>query len=75
MAMRFGNLLDEFVDTGSQPIDLLAEHVDLIEEHACELGVVLVEATGECLAESRALRAHLPEGEIGKDLRVPLAGG
>ena len=74
MATRFGNLLEEFIDTGSQPIDLLAESVDLIEEHACELGVVLVEATGECLAQGRALRTHLPESEIGKDLRVPLAG-
>ena len=40
VAVRFGNLLDELFDTGSQPIDLLTEHVDLIEEHACEFGMV-----------------------------------
>jgi hypothetical protein len=74
VAVRFGNLLDELVDTGSQPIDLFAEHVDLIEEHASEFGMVLVEATGECLAQRRALRAHLPESEIGNGLRVPIAG-
>src|SRR5580658_264452 len=66
----FGNLFDELVDTDSQPIDLLVERVDLVEEQARELGVMGVESARQGFSQRHTLRAQLAESKLGKDLRI-----
>jgi hypothetical protein len=68
-----GDLPDEVLDAGGETLDLVAQGVDLVEEHPGELSMVGVEASGERLFERGGLLAHLAEGHVGENLGIALA--
>lgn len=61
-----GDVANEFLGTSVKPIDLLCEVVDLAEQDIGELGVMLIEAAGECLDQSGVLDAQSSFGEVGE---------
>src|SRR6478752_4309963 len=69
-----GDLRDQRLDPEGERVDLRREGVDLVEQHPCELGVVVVEAAGQRLDERSALDSHALACELGEQLRVALAG-
>jgi hypothetical protein len=69
-----GDRPDQLLDVGAQHLDLLSQGVDLVEQYPKELGVVLVEAAGQRLEESRPLDSHPPLGQRRERLRITLAG-
>ena len=71
--MRGGDLGDQLVDAAREQVGLRGERVDLVEQHLGELGVEVVEATGESLDERGVLLAHLSARELGEDARVTLS--
>jgi len=54
--------------------DLRVEEVDVGEDRADPQPVVLIEMTGQGLAQRRDLLAHLPARELGQDVGIGFAG-
>jgi hypothetical protein len=69
-----GDLGDQLARAGGQLVDLPGQGVDLVQEHAGELGVVVLELPVQGLGEFLALGAHLADGQVREGLRVPLPG-
>ena len=65
---------DALVDAGRQWLDFEREGIDGVEQHLCQLGVVLVEAAGEGFFEGAMLVAHLASREASQDCGVALSG-
>ncbi len=55
-------------------LDLGVQGVDLVEQHAGRLGVVVVEAAGEGLEQGSAFGPHSSLGHLGEHARITLAG-
>jgi hypothetical protein len=63
-----------FLDPLGDPLDLGGQHVDLVQEHLGDLGVVVVEEPGQRLDERRVLGAHPAARRPGRHLGVPFTG-
>lgn len=63
---------DELLDAVIEPIHLLAERVDLVEQHPHQFGVMGVEAAGQRLDERVVLAAQPAQCQLGQHLRVTL---
>ena len=71
--MGGGNVGDDLLGPGVEPLDLGGEAVDLAEQNVGEFAVVLVEAAGECLDQGSAFDAQPSFGQLGEHGRVTLA--
>jgi len=65
-----GNVGDDLLGSGVEPLDLGGEAVDLAEQNVGELGVVLIEAAGEGLDQGRILDPQPSFGQLREYARV-----
>ena len=68
--MGGGNVGDDLLGSGVEPLDLGGEAVDLAEQNVGELGVVLIEAAGEGLDQGRILDPQPSFGQLREYARV-----
>jgi hypothetical protein len=61
------------VDAGGERIDLGGQAVDLVEQHAGQLSVMVVELAGQRLDEPVVLGPHPPACQPGEHPRVALS--
>lgn len=65
---------DQLVDAHVQGGDVSGEGVDAAQHAGAEEGVVVVEVSGQRLAQLRELDPHPAVGEVGEHARVTLPG-
>jgi hypothetical protein len=63
--LRFGHRREELFGSFGQPIDLDRQGVDLIEQHAGDLGMVVIEASGERFDQGGPFGLHPTPRELG----------
>jgi hypothetical protein len=69
-----GDLGDQLGGAGGKLVDLPGQGVDLVQEHAGELGVVVLELPVQGLGELLALGPHLADRQVRDRPWVTLAG-
>jgi hypothetical protein len=69
-----GELRDEFVDPNGEPVDLPGQCVVVVQQHTGQLGVVLIEASGQGLDQRNMFCPHPAQRQADEHLRVAFSG-
>ena len=69
-----GQHRQQFVDASGYGVDVCGRDVDLAEQRSCQLGVMIIESTGQRLDERCPFGSHLAARQIDEQRGVAFAG-